>query len=121
MLQPTGKRGTAFRGKSRYRPKGVHGKGVGDVRNGSEMRQKSVKNAPKWVLVLLVKEQRSKMRQKCVKNTFLKNPSKMRGTPLAENTFWTIPKIGKENGHIWMASTHGRANISRHSIAKTAC
>ena len=37
-------------------------------------------------LVLLGKEERSKMRQKCVKIA-----SKMRGTPLGENTFWTIP------------------------------
>ena len=28
-------------------------------------------------------------REKCVKNA-----SKMRGTPLAENTFWTIPIMG---------------------------
>ena len=37
-------------------------------------------------LVLLGKEERSKMRQ-----TRVKNASKMRGTPLRENTFWTIP------------------------------
>ena len=35
---------------SRYRPKGVFGKGVGDSQNASEMRQKCVRNASKWVL-----------------------------------------------------------------------
>ena len=46
----------------RYRPKGVVGKGVGNSRNASEMRQKCVKMG----LVLLGKEERSKMRQKSV-------------------------------------------------------
>ena len=50
--------------KIRYRPKGVFGKGVGNSKNASEMRQKWVKDASK----LLGKEERSKMRQKCVKN-----------------------------------------------------
>ena len=49
--------------KSRYRPKGVFGKGVGNSQNASEMRQKYVKMG----LVLLGKEERSKMRQKCAK------------------------------------------------------
>ena len=57
----------------RYRPKGVFGKGVGNSKSASEMRQKCVKMG----LVLLGKEERSKMRrkcisklrQKCVKNT----------------------------------------------------
>ena len=66
-------------GSCLYRPKGVLGKGVGNSKNASEMRQKCVKNAPK--------EERSKTRQTCVKNA-----SKMRGTPLGENTFWTIPR-----------------------------
>ena len=47
----------------RYRPKGVFGKGVGNSKNASEMRQKCVKIG----LVLLGKEERPKMRQKCVK------------------------------------------------------
>ena len=34
----------------RYRPKGVFGKGVGNSQNASEMRQKCVRNASKWVL-----------------------------------------------------------------------
>ena len=46
------------------------------------MRQKCVKMG----LVLLGKEARSKMRQKCVKFA-----SKMRGTRLGKYTFWTIP------------------------------
>ena len=82
----------------RYRPKGVFGKGVGNSKNASEMRQKCVRNASKMRqkcvkmgLVLLGKEERSQnaseMRQICVKNA-----SKMRGTPLGENTFWTIPR-----------------------------
>ena len=50
----------------RYRSKGVFGKGVGNSKNVSEMRQKCVKNASKMALVLLGKEERSKMRQKCV-------------------------------------------------------
>ena len=42
------------------------------------------------------------MRQKCVKNlgkigTF-QNASKVRGTPLGENTFWTIPIPGDFEG-----------------------
>ena len=69
---------------SRYRPKkGVLGKGVGNNKNASEMRQKCVKNAPKSVLF---NEERSKMRQK-----YVINASRMRGTPLGENNFWTIP------------------------------
>ena len=47
----------------RYRPKGVFGKGVGNRKNASEIRQKCVKMG----LVLLGKQERSKMRQKCVK------------------------------------------------------
>ena len=47
----------------RYRPKGVFGKGIGNSTNASEMRQKYVKVG----LVLLGKDKRSKMRQKCVK------------------------------------------------------
>ena len=66
----------------RYRPKGVFGKGVGNSRNASEMCQKCVK----MCLVLLGEEERSKMRQNCIKNA-----SKMRGTPLGGNTFWMIP------------------------------
>ena len=54
----------------RYRPEGVFGKGVGNSKNASEMR-----------LVLLGKEERSKMRPKRVRNA-----SKMRGTPLGERT-----------------------------------
>ena len=69
--------------ENRYRPKGVFGKGVGNSKHASEMRQKCVKMG----LVLLGKEERSKMRQKCVKIA-----SKMRGTPLGETTFWTIPR-----------------------------
>ena len=73
--------------KTRHRPKGVFGKGVGNSKNASGMRQKCVK----MCLVLLGKESRSKTRQKCVKIV-----SKMRGTLLGENTFggehlWTIP------------------------------
>ena len=68
----------------RYRPKGVFGKGVGNNKNVSEMRQKCVKMG----LVLLGKDECSKMRQKCVKIA-----SKMRGTPSGENTFWTIPNF----------------------------
>ena len=64
---------------NRYRPKGVLGKGVGNNKNASEMRQKCVENAPKWVL--FYREKRNV--PKCVRNV-----SKMRGTPLGENTFW---------------------------------
>ena len=56
--------------KTRYRPRGVFGKGVGNSKN----RQKCVRNASKMRhkcvtmgLVLLGKEERSKMRQKCVR------------------------------------------------------
>ena len=67
----------------RYRPKGVFGKGVGNSKNASEMRQKCLKNASKWVkmgLLFLGEEERSKMRQKMRQNC-VKNASKMRGTP----------------------------------------
>ena len=74
-------------GKHRHRPKGVFGKAVGNSKNASEMRQKSVKMG----LLILGKEERpkylrnpSKLRQKCVKNA--------RNTLRGENTFWTIPK-----------------------------
>ena len=76
--------------KNRYCPKGVFGKGVGNSQSASEMRQKCVRNASKWVLFYWEKrnvQNASEIRQNCVKNA-----SKMRGTPLGENTFWTIPK-----------------------------
>ena len=50
-------------GEDRYRPKGVFGKGFCNSKNVSEIRQKCVKMG----LVLFGKEERSKMRQKCVK------------------------------------------------------
>ena len=56
----------------RYRPKGVFGKGVGNSKNASVMRQKCVKNASKMrqngSCFFWGKEERSKMRQNCVKN-----------------------------------------------------
>ena len=52
---------------SRYRPKGVFGKGVGNSKNATEMRQKMRHKCVKMGLVLLGKEERSKMRQKCVR------------------------------------------------------
>ena len=58
------------------------------VRNASKMRQKCVKNASE----IIGKRGTSKMRQKCVKIA-----SKVRGAPLGENTFWTIPKEGKHD------------------------
>ena len=67
---------------NRYRPKGVLGKGVGNDKNASEMRQKCVKNAPKWVLFF--REKRNV--PQCVRHA-----SKMRGTVLGENVLWTIP------------------------------
>ena len=79
---------------NRYRPKGVFGKGVGNSKNASETRQKCVKNASKWVkmgLVLLGKEERSQMRQKCVKIAS-KLRQKCAKNALGENTLnWTIP------------------------------
>ena len=56
----------------------------------ARMRQKCVKNASKWVLFYWEKrgtfQNASEMHQNCSKNA-----SKMRRTPLGENTFWTIP------------------------------
>ena len=66
----------------RYRPKGVFGKGVGNTKNASEMRQ----NGPCFIGKRGTFQNASEMRQISVKNA-----SKMRGTPLGENTFWTIP------------------------------
>ena len=74
---------------SRYRPKGVFRKGVGNSQNASEMRQKYVKNASEMRQngsCFIGKRGTSKMRQKSVNIA-----SKMRGTPLGEKTFWTIP------------------------------
>ena len=75
----------------RYRPKGVFGKGVGNSKNASKMRQTCVKNASKWVLFYWEKRNvpkyvrnATKLRQKCVKNA--------RNT-FGENNFWTIPRI----------------------------
>ena len=78
--------------QDRYRPKGVFGKGVGNSKNASEMRQKCVRNASKWVSFYWETrnvQNASEICQNCVKNA-----SKMRGTPLGENTFWTIPTGG---------------------------
>ena len=52
------------------------------VKNASEMRQKCVKIIGKRGTL----QNASEMHQNCVKNA-----SKMRGTPLGESTFWTIP------------------------------
>ena len=55
----------------RYRPKGVFGKGVGNSQNASEMRQKCVRNASKWVLFYWEKrnvQNALEIRQKCGKN-----------------------------------------------------
>ena len=65
----------------RYRPKGVFGKVVG---NASKMRQKCFK------VGLVYLEKRNV--PKCVKIA-----SKIRGTPLGENTFWTIPIFVSQN------------------------
>ena len=70
---------------SRYHPKGVFGKGVGNSKNASEMRQKSVKSASKWVLVVGTRgtfQNAPKMRQ-----NYVKNASKMRGTPWGGTPF----------------------------------
>ena len=55
----------------------------------ARMRQKCVRNASKWVFFYWEKrnvQNASEIRQNCVKYA-----SKMRGTPLGGNTFWTIP------------------------------
>ena len=81
------------KGSFRYRPKAVFREGVGNSQNASEMRQKCVRNASKWVLFYWEKrnvQNASEIRQNCVKNA-----SKIRGTPLGENTFWTIPIFWK--------------------------
>ena len=57
------------------------------VRNASEMHQKCVKMG----LVLLGKENVQNASE--IRQNWVKNASNMRGTPLGENTFWTIPKI----------------------------
>ena len=54
--------------KTRYRPKGVFGKGVGNSKNASEMRQKCVKNASQFSGKRGTFQNASDMRQKCVKN-----------------------------------------------------
>ena len=106
---PTGKRGEnrrkmrklpflpifdPFLGQFRHRPKGVFGKGVGNSKNASEMRQTCVKNASKWVLFHWEKGNVPKCVRNCVEIA-----SKMRGTPLGENTFWTMPTIFPFFGH----------------------
>ena len=59
------------------------GKGVGNSENASEMRQECAKNGS-----CFIGEKRNV--PKCVRNASKIAP-KMRGTPLGENTFWTIP------------------------------
>ena len=61
----------------RYRPKGVFGKGVGNSKNASEMRQKCIKNASKWVLFCWEKrtfQNVSEMRQKCAEHLWGRTP-----------------------------------------------
>ena len=81
-----------------WNPKFIHGDFLltGETKNYSDSiprleklaRVCHVKNATKWVLFYWGKEERSKLRQK-----YVKNASKMRGTRLGENTFWTIPRL----------------------------
>ena len=52
----------------RYRPKGVFGKGVGNSKNASEMRQKYVRNASKMRQNFWEKGNASEMRQNRVRN-----------------------------------------------------
>ena len=66
---------------NRYRPKGVLGKGVGNNKNESEMRQKCIKNASKMrqnVSCFLGKRgtfrNASEMRQKCAENLWGRTP-----------------------------------------------
>ena len=50
------------------------------------------------------------------------SPSKCCSLPASEALHVTgKSEIGTKSGHIWMTSAQGRANISRHSIVKTAC
>ena len=64
MLRKFPRKFLAFFYFARYRPKGVFEKGVGNSKNASEMHQKCVKKCVKMGLVLLGKEERSKMRRK---------------------------------------------------------
>ena len=61
-------------------------KGVGNIQNASEMRQNASEMRQNGSC-FIGKRGTSKMREKSVKIA-----SKIRGTPLGENTFWTIPK-----------------------------
>ena len=65
-----GRGGVKSPGISRYHPKGVLGKGVGNDKNASEMLPKCVKNAPQWVCFYREKRNVPKwtMRLKCVTN-----------------------------------------------------
>ena len=56
---------------------------------------------------------------------FTKNPPHLSMQNSQANTkkiftkfFWGAGKVTIRSGHIWMASAHGRANISRHSRSK---
>ena len=53
----------------------------------ARIRQKCVKNASCFIGQRGTFQNASEMRQ-----NYVKNVSKMRGTPLGENTFWTMPK-----------------------------
>ena len=101
---------------TRYRPKGVSAKASAIarmrqkyVRNAAKMRQKCVKNASKWVLFYWEKRNVPK----CVRNA-----SKMRGTPLGENTFWTIPRYPpvRAMGFFNLVSQHGPIGWDRPPI-----
>ena len=76
--------------------KGVLGKGVGNSKNASEIRQKCVKIIGK-------------------RGTF-QDASKMCGTPLGENTFWTIPKHIQE-----FASPRALAPILKQLVDLLVC
>ena len=82
---------------SRYRPKGVFGKGVGNSQNASEMRQKCVKNASETRQngsCFIGKRGTPKMRQKSVKIK-----SKMR-QKCAEH-LWGRTPFGRYRISIW--------------------
>ena len=76
------------------------------------MRQKCAKMG----LVLLGKEEGSRMRLK-MRQTCVKDASKMRGTPSGENTFWTIPMFsvgGKDP--VWRKSVFVLPATLPHSL-----
>ena len=137
------KRKSAQERKSRYRPKGVLGKGVSNNKNASEMRQKCVKNAPKWVLFFWEKRNvpkcvrnASNMGQKCAEHLGGEHllddteEGRKRAQPLQTSRFGNSQHCGAfmqslaKSGEVWRTkrNMHQRPPVTfTRATAKVSC